>query len=153
MKMKSFDFLWWFIGGGLIGSLLFGDLARPKKHEEDIERERVRKQEQSEEKRFDTDYAFVCEKIGQRDIEIYTIAEKWDRELLADVERLALPTNDANEYRVKLETKLKRRLNRHIEECVRFRSRIREWRSGASARWLWADIYQTKCDCDCCNKN
>jgi len=125
----------------------------PTERQEKAERERRWSEEERSDKQFDADYAFVCERIAQRDIEIYTIAEQWDRELLADVERLSLPTNDANEYRVKLETRLKQRLNSHIEECIRFRSRIREWRSGASARWLWADIYQTKCDCECCNKN
>ena len=151
--MKSFDFLWWFIGGLLVGVLLGNRLSRPNKNGKDLERERILEQEQSEEKRFNADFSFVCKRIAQRDIEIYELAEKWDRELLAEVERLALPTNDTNEYRVKLETRLKQRLNSHIEECIRFRSRIREWRSGASARWLRADIYQTKCDCECCGKD
>ena len=123
--------------------ILDSSKEKQEREQRHAEEDRIRNQ-------FDADFSFVCDRIVQRDLEIYSLAEKRDRELLADVERLSLPTNNVNEYRVKLETRLKQRINRHIEECVRFRSRIREWRSGASARWLWADIYQTKCDCECC---
>lgn len=120
--------------------------------QKEAERERRWAEEERNDKQFDTDYAFVCEKIAQRDIEIYNIAEKWDREILADVERLSLPTNDANEYRVKLEEQLKWQLNHHIEECIRFQSRLRESRGlfRTAAHHFLADIYQTKCDCECC---
>ena len=128
------------------------DSSEEKKNEE---RERRWAEEERNNKQFDADYAFVCKKIAQRDIEIYTVAEKWDRELLADIERLALPTNDANKYRVKLEEQLKWRLNHHIEDCVRFQSRLREARGlfRNAAHRFRADIYQTKCDCECCERD
>lgn len=112
-------------------------------------------EEEKIKKQFDVDFAFVCERIAQRDLEIYSLAEKRDREILAEVEQLSLPTNQPNEYRVKLETWLKWRLNHHIKDCIRFRSRIQEGRGlfRTSAYYCRADIYQTKCDCECCNKD
>ena len=113
-------------------------------------RERIAKEEMIE-KQFDADFAFVCERIAQRDLEIYSFAEKFDRELLVEVERLSSQTNGANDYRAQLESRLKRRLNHHIQDCIRMRSRITESRSAAHR--FDADIYMTKCDCECCMRN
>ncbi len=122
-------------------------------HQKSETLERIAK-EQMVERQFDADFAFVCERIAQRDLEIYSLAEKFDRELLVDVERLTSPTNSTNEYRAKLESRLKWRLNHHIQDCVRLRTRIREHRGASrSAHRFDADIYMNKCDCECCNRN
>lgn len=152
-KMKSFDFLWWFIGGAFVGSLLFGNiLSRPWKAEDRSLQERLAIEEKIK-KQFDSDFAFIPEWLNQRDTEIYMLAEKWDRDILAKVECLASTTN-TNDYRAKLETDLKWWLNHHIEDCVRIQSRLREkGRSFRSAHFPCTDIYDTKCDCQCCEKD
>lgn len=158
--MKSFNFLWWFIGGAFIGSLLFGDgLSKPlKKTENHLSQEQLAIKERwaIEEKigkQFDSDFAFVPECLNKRDMEIYMLAEKWDRDILAKVECLTSTTN-TNDYRAELETDLKWWLNHHIEDCIRFQSRLREDGRGIrSARFPFADIYDTKCDCQCCEKD
>lgn len=158
MKMNK---AFWFVVAGVILGIVIGispgmrRMLDSSKEKQKMEREQRWAEEDRIKKQFDADFAFVCERIAQRDIEIYTLAEKHDREILAEVERLALPTNHANEYRVKLETRLKRCLNHHIQDCIRFRSRIQEGRGlfRTSAHRCRADIYQTKCDCECCDKD
>ena len=152
--MKSFDFLWWFIGGAFFGALFFGNglLKTLRKSESDSSREQLAVKENTR-MQFDSDFAFVPECLNQRDMEIYKLAEKWDKDILAKVENLTSATN-TNDYRLKLETDLKWWLNHHIEDCVRIQSRLREKdRSFRSAHFPYTDIYDTKCDCQCCEKN
>lgn len=128
--------------------ILDSSKEKQEREQRHAEEDRIRNQ-------FDADFSFVCDRIVQRDLEIYSLAEKRDREMLAEVERLTSLTNGTNEYRVKLETRLKWRINHHIQDCIRLRSRIQEGRGlfRSAAHRFDADIYQTKCDCECCNKD
>lgn len=143
----------WAVLAGILIGFLIGINQRTRQIQGESTKKRWAEEEQIE-KQFDADFSFVRDYITKRDLEIYSLAEKRDREILARVERLALSTNDTNRYRVELEEMLKWNLNHHIQDCIRIRSRIQEHRGfRLDAQYLDIDIYQTKCDCECCKKD
>ncbi len=144
----------WAVLAGILIGFLIGINQRTRQIQGESTKKRWAEEEQIE-KQFDADFAFVCDRINERDIEIYSLAEQRDREILAEIERLSATTNDANKHRAELEAQLKWSLNHHVQDCIRLRSRIQENRGfcRAAAHLFDADIYQTKCDCECCREN
>ena len=133
----------------------YDDKKREEKNKElakqNAKLEAETKRESVEANVINSKFAFVCDRITKRDLEIYKLAEKRDRELLEEVKKTIATTNKTA-LQSSLEEYLIQEISRHIDHCIETQKLIQETNKYLNDLGVYfpIEIYDTECKCNCC---